>query len=99
MKRKRASGLEPISALTASVDGGLVVGDLRPCSSVRLAGVHGRLFELGGVHFAQALEAADLDLGVGGELALDQLVLVLVVARIDRLGAVASACRAAASPG
>ena len=49
--------------------------------------VHRRLFELRGVHLAEALEAADLDLGARLELARDELVAMLFVARIDRLGA------------
>jgi hypothetical protein len=38
-------------------------------------------------HLAETLEAADLDLAAAGELGLDELVLVCVVARIERLAA------------
>src|SRR5688572_11688450 len=49
--------------------------------------VHGGLLEIVRLHLAQALEAAYLDLDAAGELGLQQLLLVGVVARIDLLGA------------
>ena len=69
--------------------GGLapVAGDVDPEQRAP-SRVHGGLLELGGVHLAEPLEAAHVHLGVVGELALDEPLLVLLVARVDRLGAV-----------
>src|SRR5438105_1778027 len=53
-----------------------------------LARVHRGLLELPRHHLAKALEAADLDLGVGVEFLFDDLVLVLVVARVKHFAAV-----------
>ena len=53
-----------------------------------LAPVHGGLLELRRHHLAEPLEAADFDLGVGVELLLEDLVAVLLVARVEDLSAV-----------
>ncbi len=53
--------------------------------------VHRRLFKLRGHHLAETFEAPDLDIGIGAEFGLEQLVLVLVVARIKDLAAVGEA--------
>ena len=50
--------------------------------------VHGGFLELGRHHLAKPFKAADIDLGVGVELALQKRVLVGVVAGVDRLAAV-----------
>ena len=84
MKRKRASGLVPISASTeALVPSGSASSHLDPQQRA-LPRVHRGFLELRGHHLAQALEAADLDLAAAGELGLQQFVLVGVVARIER---------------
>src|SRR5262245_54090932 len=81
-------GLRSHQGVDGVADGAFIVGKFDPKQGA-LAGVHGRFLELGGVHFAEPLEAAALDLGVGGEFALHQVVPVLVVARIHRLRSVA----------
>ena len=48
--------------------------------------IHGRFLQLPGRHFAQALEAADVDFGAAGELFFQQFVLVGIILGIDRLG-------------
>src|SRR4029077_2392495 len=53
-----------------------------------LTGIHGGFFELRGHHLAEALEAADFDLGVRVELLLEQCLFLLVVARVRDLPAV-----------
>ena len=47
-----------------------------------LCRVHGRLFELLGIHLAQTFEPADLDLFVFIEFVLEQFIAVRIVARI-----------------
>ena len=89
MKSKRASALLPISRST-DFCGRLVVGfvlDQHDLQQRALPRVHGGFLELRRHHLAEALEAADLDLGVGAEFLLEDFVLVLVVARIERLAA------------
>src|SRR5690348_16720203 len=51
-----------------------------------LGGIHGGLAKLRRRHLAETLEPADLDLGAAFERGLEQLLLVGVVARIERLG-------------
>ena len=81
-------GLRSHQRVDRFADGGAVaVADL-DAQQRALLGIHRRLFELRGVHLAEALEAADVDLGARLELARDELVAMLEVARVDRLGAV-----------
>ena len=51
------------------------------------AELHGGLLELGGQHLAEPLEAAHLDFRARFELALDQRLAMLLVAGVERLGA------------
>src|SRR5256885_12335587 len=53
--------------------------------------VHRRLLQLCRHHLAETLEAADIDLGIGVELPLQDFVPVLVVAGVERLAAVRKA--------
>src|SRR4029077_21289653 len=53
-----------------------------------LTGIHGGFFELRGHHLAEALEAADFDLGVRVELLFEQCLFVLVITRVHDLSAV-----------
>ena len=55
--------------------------------------IHGGFLELRRHHLAEAFEAADLDFGIGVEFALDQRVLVRVVAGVDRLAAMGEAVK------
>src|SRR5262245_52536599 len=75
-----------------AVDGGsgrrFIVEHLDPEQGA-LPRVHGGFLELRGHHFAEALEATDLDLAAAGELGLQELVLVRVVARVGDLAALA----------
>src|SRR5581483_9403062 len=54
-------------------------------------GVHGRLLELLRQHLAETLEARNVDLALAVELRLEERLLVRVVARVERLGALAQA--------
>ncbi len=56
-------------------------------SSVRFPGAIVVSLSCARHHLAKAFEAADFDLGIGVKLLLQQLFLVLVVARIERLAA------------
>ena len=73
-----------------------VVGDQHDAQQRALPRVHGGFLELRRHHLAQALEAADFDLGVGVKFLLENFVSVLVVAGIENLAAVARAGKAAA---
>ncbi len=87
MKRKRASGLLPIRRSTASAVSSRAGSATSTRSRVRLRRVHRGLLELRGKHFAEALEAPDVDLAATVEGGGHQLVLVQVVARVERLAA------------
>ncbi len=91
MKAKRASALVPISRSTELAVSLAIVGTSMTRKQRALGRVHGGFLELARHHFAEAFEAADLDLGVGVEFLLDDFVLVRVVARIERLAAVRDA--------
>ena len=58
MNRKRASGFEPISALTASAIAALVALADLDAQQRALLRVHRRFFELRRIHLAEAFEAA-----------------------------------------
>src|SRR5580700_5888234 len=69
----------------------LVFGDELDPKQHALFRVHGGFFQLRRHHLAEALEAADLDLGVGVKFFLEDFVAVLVVACIKILAAVRQA--------
>ena len=88
MNAKRASALVPISRSTESAVPSRSSASSTTRSMRPLGRIHGGFLELRRHHLAEAFEAADLDLGVGVELALEQRILVGVVAGVDRLAAV-----------
>ena len=91
MKSKRASALVPIRRSTEFCGVGAVVGDEHHLEQGALPRVHGGFLELRRHHLAEALEAADLDLGVGAELARHDLGPVGVVAGVEHLAAMGEA--------
>ena len=69
----------------------MVVGNKLHPKQHALVRVHGGFFKLRRHHFAEPLEAADLDFGVGVKFFFEDFVAVPVIARIKILAAVGQA--------
>src|SRR6185436_19072396 len=84
-------GLGAHQAVDGSLRRGCVVLRYLDPEQRALSRVHRRFLQLRGHHLAEALETPDLDLAATAELALQELVLVRLVARIADLAALADA--------